>query len=251
MSPSPEILETRRAEALAFFDVNQRGRTAAERVIALIFSVSSIVASVGVAAKTDRVVLPLPALLFLLLSYMFQQYGDLTVVGAARRRLEDLVNAEIGGKGLVYETAVAEIRQVKPLVLSVRVLQGLMGATVGGATIFACWVLSQGEAALVVIAFTVVTSLTMLSAGLSYRDMLRSYDAAGESVSQTRAWRRALSLDPRGPARPGTRYEDCRRARSGSYRPPDRGRSAKPAISPPPTAACVCCVTSPIAACAA
>jgi hypothetical protein len=139
---------------------------------------------VGAAAKTDRVVLPLPALLFLLLSYMFQQYGDLTVVGAARRRLEDLVNAEIGGKGLVYETAVAEIRQVKPLVLSVRVLQGLMGATVGGATIFACWVLFQGEAALVVIAFTVVTSLTMLSAGLSYRDMLRSYDAAQKALAK-------------------------------------------------------------------
>jgi hypothetical protein len=151
--------------------------------MALIFSVSSIVASVGVAAKTNRVVLPLPALLFLLLSYMFQQYSDLTVIGAARRRLEDLVNAEVGGKGLVYETAVAEIRQVRPLVRSVRVLQGLMGATVGGATIFACWVLFQGAAALVVVAFIVVTSLTMLSAGLSYRDMLRSYEAAQEALA--------------------------------------------------------------------
>jgi hypothetical protein len=152
--------------------------------MALIFSVTSIVASVGVAAKTDRVVLPLPALLFLLLSYMFQQYADLTVVGAARRRLEDLVNADLQGKGIVYETAVAEIRQVRPLVLSVRVLQGLMGATIGGATVFACWVLFQGEPALVVIAFAAVTSLAMLSAGLSYRDMLRSYETAQEALAE-------------------------------------------------------------------
>src|SRR5258708_7629895 len=140
-STSPQLVETRRAEALAFFDVNQRARTAAERVMALIFSVSSIAASVGVAAKTSRVVLPLPSVLFLLLSYMFQQYGDLTVVGATRRRLEDLVNAAIGGKGLVYETAVAQIRQVNPLVRSVRVLQASMGLIVAAATIFACWVL--------------------------------------------------------------------------------------------------------------
>ena len=128
-----ERIQTRREEAIAFFHVNQTGRNAVERVVALFFSVAAIAGSVGVAAGTPDVLLPLPALLFLLLSYMFQQYADLTVLGCTRRRLEDLVNSEIGAKGLVYETAVAQIRQVNPLVRSVRFLQALLGVVVLGA----------------------------------------------------------------------------------------------------------------------
>jgi hypothetical protein len=120
----------RRDEAIAFFQVNQAGRTAVERVVALFFSVAAIAGSVGVAAHTPDVVLPLPPLLLLLLSYMFQQYGDLTVIGTARRHLEDLVNQAVEGKGLIYETAVAQVRQVPPLVHSMRLLQSLLGLIV-------------------------------------------------------------------------------------------------------------------------
>lgn len=120
-----ELSSARREEAITLFQVNQAGRTAVERVVALFFSVAAIAGSVGIAAGTPDVVLPLPALLLLLLSYMFQQYADLTVLGTARRHLEDLVNEGLGGKALIYETAVAQIRQTSPLVRSVRLLQDI------------------------------------------------------------------------------------------------------------------------------
>lgn len=175
MSGQEALLETRREEAIAFFHVNQAARTAAERVIALIFSVSAIAASIGAAAETLDVVIPLPALIFLLLSYMFQQYADLTTIGVTRRRLEDQVNAELGGKkGLIYETAVAEIRKKPPLVFGVRLLQTMLGLVALGATVLAAVVALDGHSWLVIAGFAVGTVITFVSALWSFLDMHRS-----------------------------------------------------------------------------
>ncbi|MBN8866053.1 MAG: hypothetical protein J0H98_00730 [Solirubrobacterales bacterium] len=175
MSGKEALLETRREEAIAFFHVNQAARTAAERVIALIFSVSAIAASIGAAAETLDVVIPLPALIFLLLSYMFQQYADLTTIGVTRRRLEDEVNAELGGhKGLVYETAVAEIRKKPPLVFGVRLLQTMLGLVALSATILAAKVALDGHDSLVIAGFAAGTAVTLASASWSFLDMHRS-----------------------------------------------------------------------------
>lgn len=152
--------------------------------MALFFSVAAIAGSVGVAAGTPDVLLPLPALLFLLLSYMFQQYSDLTVLGGARRRLEDLVNDELGAKGLVYETAVAQIRQVKPLVRSVRYLQGLLGVVVIGATVVASVVAFRDHDALIIVGYVTGTTLAAASATYSYLHMLRTPRIAGEQLAK-------------------------------------------------------------------
>ena len=184
MPTQPERVQTRREEAIAFFHVNQTGRNAVERVVALFFSVAAIAASVGVAAGTPDVLLPLPALLFLLLSYMFQQYSDLTVLGNARRRLEDLVNDELGAKGLVYETAVAQIRQVTPLVRSVRYLQGLLGVVVLGATVAASVIAFRDHDALISVGYVVGTLLAAASAGYSYLHMLHTPRIAAEKLAK-------------------------------------------------------------------
>jgi hypothetical protein len=175
-APNLRLLQTRREEAIAFFEVNQAARSAAERVMALIFSVGAITASVGIAAKTDRVVLPLPAVLLLLLSYMFQQYGDLTVVGTTRRYLEDLVNHELRGEGLVYESAVAGIRKATPLVRSVRVPQAAIG--------WAVWIVVDGVRLLMTIGFVLATTVAFASAAPSYRDMLRSGSEATDRLRE-------------------------------------------------------------------
>ncbi len=184
MSVETEQVQTRRDEAIAFFQVNQTGRNAVERVVALFFSVAAIAGSVGVAAGTPDVLLPLPALLFLLLSYMFQQYSDLTVLGGARRRLEDLVNAQLGVKGLIYETAVAQIRQVRPLVRSIRLLQGLLGAVVLGATAVATVVAFHDHSTLVRIAYVSGTILAAISALYSYIHMLRTPAFTEEKLAE-------------------------------------------------------------------
>jgi len=184
MSVELERVQTWREEAIAFFQVNQNGRNAIERVVALFFSVAAIAGSVGVAAGTPDVLLPLPALLFLLLSYMFQQYSDLTVLGSARRRLEDLVNDQLGTKGLIYETAVAQIRQVRPLVSSVRYLQGLLGAVVIGATIVASVVAMEDHNLLIGVGYAVGTMLALVSAAYSYAHMLRTPQITAEKLAQ-------------------------------------------------------------------
>jgi hypothetical protein len=184
MSAELELLQTRREEAIAFFHVNQTGRNAVERVVALFFSVAAIAGSVGVAAGTPDVLLPLPALLFLLLSYMFQQYSDLTVLGGARRRLEDLVNDQLGEKGLVYETAIAQIRQVPPLANSIRLLQGLLGAVVIGATAVATVIAFQDHSALIRVAFLLGTAVAIASALYSYVHMLRTPAICAEKLAK-------------------------------------------------------------------
>lgn len=179
-----ERVQTRRDEAIAFFQVNQTGRNAVERVVALFFSVAAIAGSVGVAAGTPDVLLPLPALLFLLLSYMFQQYADLTVLGCARRRLEDFVNADLEAKALIYETAVAQIRQVNPLVRSVRFLQALLGVIVIGALAVATVVAFQDHSTLIRVGFVGGTLLAVLSAAYSYVHMLNTPRIAGEKLAE-------------------------------------------------------------------
>jgi|GEM_PF-4815350 len=183
MSIEDQQAQTRREEAIAFFHVNQTGRNAVERVVALFFSVAAIAGSVGVAAGTPDVLLPLPALLLLLLSYMFQQYADLTVLGVARQRLEDLVNDQLGAKGLIYETAVAQIRQVKPLSNSVRLLQVLLGAVVLGAVVVAT-VVAFRDNTLIRVAYVTGTALAAASALYSYVHMLRTAKITRDKLRQ-------------------------------------------------------------------
>jgi hypothetical protein len=179
-----ELVHSRREEAIAFFHVNQTGRTAVERVVALFFSVTAIAGSVGVAAGTPNVILPLPSLLFLLLSYMFQQYGDLTVLGTARRHLEELVNDRIGGKGLIYEIAVAEVRKSAPLKWSVRVLQSLLGVVVIGATAVGAKVAVDDHDTPILLGFVAATCLAATSAGYSYWHMLISAREADKVLAR-------------------------------------------------------------------
>jgi hypothetical protein len=179
-----ELMQTRREEAIAFFQVNQAGRNAAERVVALFFTVAAIAGSVGVAAHNPNAILPLPALLLLLVSYMFQQYADLTVIGAARRRLEDLVNDEIDGDGLIYESTVARIRKVPPLSRSMRFFQGLTLVIILVATASGAVVAIHDHNTLILIGFVIATCLAALSCVYSYVHMLKSGDAAFEQLSR-------------------------------------------------------------------
>jgi hypothetical protein len=178
------LRQVRQDEALAFFQVNQAGRNAAERVMALFLTVVAIAGSVGVAAKTADVVLPLPPLLLLLLSYMFQQYADLTVIGTARRRLEDLVNHEIGGDGLIYESTVAPIRKMPPLSRSMRAFQYLIFAIVSGTTIFGGFTAIRDHDTLITVSFGAATFVAAASCIYSFVQMNKSEDAATEKMTQ-------------------------------------------------------------------
>src|SRR4029077_7956434 len=142
-----QLNEIRAAEAVALFQANQAGRNAIERVVGLFLSVGAIAGTTAAATSSADAVLPLPAFFLLLLSYMFQQYTDITVLGRARLLLEDLVNDSLDERALIYETAVAKIRQRRPLVLRVRVLQGMLGAVTAAAMVAGFVVAARSDSA--------------------------------------------------------------------------------------------------------
>jgi hypothetical protein len=178
-----QLNEIRADEAIALFQANQSGRNAIERVVGLFLSVAAIAGTTAAATNSADAVLPLPAFLFLLFSYMFQQYTDLTVLGRARLRLEDLVNADLSARALIYETTIAEIRQRQPLSWSVRFLQGLLGCVAVGATAGASVVAARCDNTWILVGFVAGTAVTLASALFSYFHMLKSPSIADEQLA--------------------------------------------------------------------
>jgi hypothetical protein len=169
-----QLLETRRAEALALFEASQTGRATGERIAALVLTLIGVTVAAGIDAHSDRVALPLPPVVLLLVSYAFQQYVDVTVAGVARATLERLLATDLQGHGLIYEYAVAGIRTSRPLVISVRVLQTMTGLVVGLVIAVGVYVAVQGQPWYIEVGFGVGTGFGSVSAALSYWDMLRS-----------------------------------------------------------------------------
>jgi hypothetical protein len=171
-------------EAVALFQANQAGRNAIERVVGLFLSVGAIAGTTAAATSSPDAVLPLPAFLFLLFSYMFQQYTDLTVLGRARLRLESLVNTDLDARALIYETTIAEIRQRYPLSWSVRMLQSLLGLVALGATAGATIVAIRSADTWILIGYVAGTALALASALFSYVHMLKSPSIADDQLER-------------------------------------------------------------------
>ncbi len=177
---SPAVVDAWRQEAADYFQTNQAMRGTAERTLAAIIAVIGIGASLG-AQGSDAVVIPLPAVVALLLSHMFEQYADLTVIGMARLELERRVNEAIGGPGLIYETVVADIRKVPPLVGSLRYLRYVILVLVAGGTIAAS-VIAAGRGTSVWLAFAVGTVACFAATFRSWLTMNQSNAIATKRV---------------------------------------------------------------------
>lgn len=177
--PNHQLHEAQQAEALALLNANQRARLAAWQLSAASFALMAATVVVAVATRNDDVLMVLPPLLLALHSLLFQLFGDVTVLGAARAALEARVNQRLASSALIYESAVAPIRKRPPLVRSVRVLQAVSGLAVAGAVVAGLIVAFDDQPAAVSAGVSALTLLTAISAGLSYRDMLRSWPAAG------------------------------------------------------------------------
>jgi hypothetical protein len=186
-----ELVQSVRAEALALFTVNQAGRQAAERVLVIIVAVSAILVGAMIRGEHDDIAMVMPPLLFLLLSYMFQQYIDVTVTGAAREHLEQKLAGLLRDRGLIYEYAVAPIRKTAPLKWSFRLLQVLIGIVVGGIVITCTSIAFDGQPWYVTVGYGIATLTAALSAGWSGWQMLRAPTLA----------RTALDDSLRGPSR--------------------------------------------------
>jgi hypothetical protein len=177
-----ELLETYRVEAVALLTINQQARHVALRLTVAIFMLIAVTVVVGIVARTDDVAIPLPAAVLVLASCLFQQYADLTVIGAVRAALERRVGELIGGHGLIYETVVAPIRKRPPLAAGVRVLQATSALIVAAVLGVGAVVAFDDQPVNVELGFSVLTGVALASAVLSYRDMLRSGPVASREL---------------------------------------------------------------------
>jgi hypothetical protein len=179
-------LESYRAEALSLFQINQAGRAAAERVLGLILAASAIAVAAGVNAGTDLVATALAPFVLLMMSYALQQYADVSVTGAARSYLEQRLADDFfdGEYPLIYERAVAGVRKRRPLVLSMRVLQGLsVVAILVAVAVGADAAFSSGRSWWIRAAFCAATIVSAVSVLLSYRAMLDSFSEAKRQIA--------------------------------------------------------------------
>jgi len=181
--PDRQLVETLRAEGVALFQANQAGRSLVVQIAALMLTAIGVAVAAGISAHSDAVAIPLPPLVLLLLSYVFQQYTDVTVTGAARAAVEDRLAEALGDRrGLIYEYAVAPVRRSGPLVRSVQVLQAMTGlallAVIGVGLVAAF----EGRAWYIEVGFVIGTIFGLLSVALSYRDMLRSHELARREI---------------------------------------------------------------------
>lgn len=182
MADRSELLETYRAEAIALLTINQRARLAALWLTVAIFTLIALTVVVGIVAQTDDVVIPLPAAVLVVTSCLFQQYADLTVIGAARALLERRIGTALGEYGLIYESAVAPIRKRAPLVVGVRLMQATSALIIAAAIGVGAVVAFDDQPVRVELGFAVLTGAALASAVLSYRDMLRSGPVASREL---------------------------------------------------------------------
>ena len=181
-----ELVRARCAEAAALQRTNQTGRARASNLLVLSWLVIVTGVLVAVATGTAEVMIAVAPATLLITAAAFQQFADVTVTGAARRRLEALVNDDLGGHALVYETFVAGVRKRPPLVGSVRLLQVVSGAA-ELAAIVASTVIAFGEPDLWVAGtYSAITAAAGAAAVMSYRDMLRSSEVADRALSTVR-----------------------------------------------------------------
>jgi hypothetical protein len=185
-----QLLETRRAEALALFQANQQARASVDRMIPVFVALVAAAASVGIANEAPEVLVPAPAAFALLLTYQCHVLADLTIIGMARLKLEALVNAELRAPGLVYETHVAGIHKEKrsadrraPKVARLRYVstpmtQGILVLALIGMTIGASIVAFDQHAA-IAIAYVVGTSTCLAAAARAVYEMFMTPSWAG------------------------------------------------------------------------
>ena len=182
--PVSDLLSTRRAEAIALFEANQRGRVRASGVLALAFLTIVIAGTIGIAWREPDLAIPVPTVLLLLVAELFQCYADVTVIGTARHRLEAAINADLGAAGLIYESLVADVRKRPPLVLSERVLQATGTLVVLASIVIGAVVTYNGRPTWVGVVYPVCTGIALAVALLSYRAMLASGPAAASALAR-------------------------------------------------------------------
>jgi hypothetical protein len=172
------LLESYRVEAGSLFSANQDARRAAERTAFFVLTLVGAIVTAGITSHSSLVALALSPLVLMLMSYMCQQFVDVTVLGAARRVLERRIAEIVGRPVLIYELAVAPVRRERPFGAGVRIMNVATGLVVVGAVAAGIVVAAEGQRWYWEVAFVSTTLISGVSFLASFWDMHRAANDA-------------------------------------------------------------------------
>jgi hypothetical protein len=104
MDRKEQLVLAWREEAQALFKAGVSARERADRVIGVGMTGAAAASGVGVANDFVEVLLGVPTVLALLLTYQFSLYADLVAFGTARSRVEAALAARLREEALVAES---------------------------------------------------------------------------------------------------------------------------------------------------
>ena len=193
MDPEEQLAEARQEEAQALFAAGRAGLERADRLLGLGVSLTAAAAAAGIANGFEQVLLGIPTALSLIYAYVFQVYADVAVMGVGRRRLECVLDMQLGAPALLYETKLAPLRHgdVSPSIPAVQAMYGvlLVGSAIAGGIV----AIDIGLAALIIYAGSTMFAACCLA--LAVRDMRRAGPRAEQAVACWPARSSAASQD--------------------------------------------------------
>jgi hypothetical protein len=180
-----QLVETRRAEAMALFTTAHGYNARNDQLVALGVTVIGAAAALGLKEHFDEVLLGVPAALLLLMIYATQVDADIRVMAAARLRLEQALEGQLGGPALIYQSRAAKFRQGDYVRGIMRVRLVLFLATAG--TAIAGADVAEDKGALALILFLVLLGALSLCLRRALADKGR---AESDSTKALKDWAR-------------------------------------------------------------
>lgn len=134
-----QLIESWRTEAMALFSTAQSYNARMDQLVAFAVTLMAAAAVLGLKDHREEVLLGVPAVMLLLMTYALQVHTDVRVMGIARRRLEQRLEEELGQPALIYRlyvegyrrgTYIRGITGIGIVVLVIAVVATLEGASV-------------------------------------------------------------------------------------------------------------------------
>src|SRR4051812_46196292 len=186
MSDQEQLISARLGEAQYLFVSARSHFNRADQVLAI--GATGVAAAIGIAASDKQlasdVLVGVPPLLLLLMTYILQAYGDVVVMETARARIEQVLATTMGESPLVYQRW-ANRRQRRTKTLGVPVLWVVVAVGLVAMAIWGGVAAYDVKGLLGEVAYVAVTLALLATTVLSAIDYVR---AEAETWKNLRGW---------------------------------------------------------------
>lgn len=172
MTDREQLIAARLNEAEYLFVSARSHFNRADQVLAV--GATALAAAIGVAAAheefSSELLIGLPPLLLLLMTYVLQTYADVVVMETARARIEEVLAQDLEQSPLIYQRWAnrreRQVRSLSPAGLAVVVTLGLIGLMIAGG--IAAWNAGGGWTEVAYAAGTALLLATALGAAVDF-----------------------------------------------------------------------------------